>query len=588
MTMCAAYGHEIVALANLLPVDAGANDIDSYMYQTVGHQVIDAYASCCGLPLYRRRILGHSHEKSLVYKDTPGDEVEDLAALLSYIKQDIPSVEAVASGAIASDYQRTRVERVCSRLGLVSLAYLWHQPQINLLCRMIESPIEAILVKIAAAGLTPRKHLGAGLPAMLPQLLTLRKLFELNVCGEGGEYETLTLDCPLFKFGRIVLDNWECIDVLEDSMAPVALLQPTAFHVEPKAKSSSESLEYAKSGHLQGKVIQVPDDFKSDSFSSVDKQLQLNRLIEGLDEKNLFKIQIKKTHGKLYLSITAEAKIPVEDVKRSSIACSSLIITNCLILCLSNIGSSLIDHNIDWKNALFVHLYLPDMKYFDAANQAYACIFPAINPPARACLQIDISGGYLLGVEVLFAICPKLISSADPHLCFPAKFATNRKVLHVQSISEWAPACIGPYAQAVRYLGFVYFAGQIPLEPATMKISQENIRSQIARCLLSCQAVAIAMRTDLSKGLLWCTVYTSRSGGSSVCEVAEAVMKEFLVNGIDAINQSRYNDHIEDKYLNLDFEDDSNIDEYLRVPILEDKLWSPLVLYLQVPDLPKG
>lgn len=24
-------------------------------------------------------------------------------------------------------------------------------------------------------------------------------MFGLNVCGEGGEYETLTLDCPLFK-----------------------------------------------------------------------------------------------------------------------------------------------------------------------------------------------------------------------------------------------------------------------------------------------------------------------------------------------------------------------------------------------------
>ena len=23
--------------------------------------------------------------------------------------------------------------------------------------------------------------------------------FGLNVCGEGGEYETFTLDCPLFK-----------------------------------------------------------------------------------------------------------------------------------------------------------------------------------------------------------------------------------------------------------------------------------------------------------------------------------------------------------------------------------------------------
>jgi diphthine-ammonia ligase len=44
-----------------------------------------------------------------------------------------PDIEAVASGAIASDYQRLRVEDVCARLGLVSLAYLWHRPQEELL-----------------------------------------------------------------------------------------------------------------------------------------------------------------------------------------------------------------------------------------------------------------------------------------------------------------------------------------------------------------------------------------------------------------------------------------------------------------------
>lgn len=41
----------------------------------------------------------------------------------------LQGLQAVASGAIASDYQRLRVEAVCGRLGLTSLAYLWHQPQ---------------------------------------------------------------------------------------------------------------------------------------------------------------------------------------------------------------------------------------------------------------------------------------------------------------------------------------------------------------------------------------------------------------------------------------------------------------------------
>ncbi|KAH0720598.1 hypothetical protein KY285_005418 [Solanum tuberosum] len=111
----------------------------------------------------------------------------------------IPSVTAVSSGAIASDYQRLRVESVCSRLGLVSLAYLWKQDQSFLLQEMIRNGIIAIAVKVAAVGLNPSKHLGKEIAYLEPHLHKLKELYGINVCGEGGEYETLTLDCPQFK-----------------------------------------------------------------------------------------------------------------------------------------------------------------------------------------------------------------------------------------------------------------------------------------------------------------------------------------------------------------------------------------------------
>jgi len=46
MVLCERHGHEVVALANLLPAGQDTEDMDSYMYQTVGHQVIAAYAEC--------------------------------------------------------------------------------------------------------------------------------------------------------------------------------------------------------------------------------------------------------------------------------------------------------------------------------------------------------------------------------------------------------------------------------------------------------------------------------------------------------------------------------------------------------------
>jgi len=50
--------------------------------------------------------------QGLAYSSTQGDEVEDLLCLLAYAKEKMPQVEAVSSGAIASSYQRLRVENV--------------------------------------------------------------------------------------------------------------------------------------------------------------------------------------------------------------------------------------------------------------------------------------------------------------------------------------------------------------------------------------------------------------------------------------------------------------------------------------------
>ena len=61
--LCEAHGHEVIALGNLLPEDDATQELDSYMYQTVGHQMVAAIATCAGLPLFRRRLSGSSKEQ---------------------------------------------------------------------------------------------------------------------------------------------------------------------------------------------------------------------------------------------------------------------------------------------------------------------------------------------------------------------------------------------------------------------------------------------------------------------------------------------------------------------------------------------
>ena len=58
-------------------------------------------------------------------------------------------------------------------------------------------------------------------------------------------------------------------------------------------------------------------------------------------------------------------------------------------------------HSMDLGNAVFVHLYLRSMAHFPAANAAFARHFPAVNPPARACVEALLPPGCPVAIDVL-------------------------------------------------------------------------------------------------------------------------------------------------------------------------------------------
>lgn len=55
--------------------------------------------------------------------------------------------------------------------------------------------------------------------------------------------------------------------------------------------------------------------------------------------------------------------------------------------------------------------------------------------------------------------------------------------------TDHAPKAIGPYAQAVRANGFLFTAGQIPLDPVSMEIVGEDVGPQTDRVLANLTAV---------------------------------------------------------------------------------------------------
>jgi 2-iminobutanoate/2-iminopropanoate deaminase len=72
--------------------------------------------------------------------------------------------------------------------------------------------------------------------------------------------------------------------------------------------------------------------------------------------------------------------------------------------------------------------------------------------------------------------------------------------------TDRAPQAIGPYSQAIKANGFIFASGQIPLDPATMRIVEGGIEEQTGRVLDNLKAVLEAAGSALDR-VVKTTVY---------------------------------------------------------------------------------
>ena len=206
LTKCVEKGHKIVCLANMCPgkrsVSSGTTEIDSYCFQSIAQEHVPLIAKCMELPLYTAELIENSSlNQNLWYEKTEGDEVEELYKLLLRIKEAHPEVNALSTGAIESNFQRLRVVHLCERLELTHLGYLWKRPPKEILDDVLTSGIKAVFVKVSAMGLHPEDYLGKILDKEIAEKLL--HVPYVHAAGEGGEFETFTLDSPLFTKGYI-------------------------------------------------------------------------------------------------------------------------------------------------------------------------------------------------------------------------------------------------------------------------------------------------------------------------------------------------------------------------------------------------
>jgi ABC transporter with metal-binding/Fe-S-binding domain ATP-binding protein len=163
-------------------VTARPENRDSYMFHSANLDVVPVIAQVANMQYVEITTEGNKEE-----------ELVDLESGLALL-----DVEGVIAGAVASEYQAGRVKAITDRLGLELFTPLWHMDT-ELLLREVALLMDARIIVTAAEGLDA-SFLGARIDdALIQRLKRVAATRRINLAGEGGEYESITLNAPFYS-----------------------------------------------------------------------------------------------------------------------------------------------------------------------------------------------------------------------------------------------------------------------------------------------------------------------------------------------------------------------------------------------------
>lgn len=173
-------GWEISSLITVKP-----RRVDSWMFHYPNVEWTPLQADAMGIP----------HRMVQAGGD---DELVELQDVLVSMKRE-RGILGLATGAVASDYQKTRFDNMCDAIRLRSFSPLWHKRPELLVNDLTKAGFRIVMTGVAAKGLD-ETWLGRELSDEdWRDLSRLSKKHGIHLTGEGGEYESFVLDAPSFK-----------------------------------------------------------------------------------------------------------------------------------------------------------------------------------------------------------------------------------------------------------------------------------------------------------------------------------------------------------------------------------------------------
>ncbi|MHA1917918.1 MAG: diphthine--ammonia ligase [Candidatus Ranarchaeia archaeon] len=164
---------------------------ESYMFHTPALEIINEVGEAISIPLLTVGTLGEKEK-----------EVDDLHEVIKKLKP-----KGIIAGAIASKYQKVRLQKICDKENIKLITPLWHKDPHWVIKTLLSRGYRVIFVGVAAMGLT-KEWLGREIDSdSYKELLKIEEKFQINIAGEGGEFETLVLDCPIYKSKINILEK---------------------------------------------------------------------------------------------------------------------------------------------------------------------------------------------------------------------------------------------------------------------------------------------------------------------------------------------------------------------------------------------
>lgn len=175
-------GHEVACLITIF-----SKNPESFMFHTPAIELSKKQAELMGIPLITKKTEGEKEK-----------ELEDLRRAVEKAKVKY-NLQGIVTGAVVSNYQASRIAEICRSLGLKCLNPLWNKNQVELLEELIENKFEVIISGVAAYPFD-KKWVGRRIDGrFIYDIKKFAEKYRINPAGEGGEFETLVINCPLFK-----------------------------------------------------------------------------------------------------------------------------------------------------------------------------------------------------------------------------------------------------------------------------------------------------------------------------------------------------------------------------------------------------